>query len=68
MAVLGRLTVKLIEPIHVGQPYIVIAWPLDDEVKRWSGGSAIYTADGELCAYARGTWVRVDESFPGIKG
>lgn len=66
MAVLGRLTAKLIEPVRVGQPHIVVAWPLEDEDKRWNGGSAIFTADGTLCAYARGTWVRVDASFPGI--
>lgn len=67
MAVLGRLTAKLIEPVHVGQPHVVIGWPLEDGSKRWSGGSAIYTADGLLCALAHGTWVKVDASFPGMK-
>lgn len=66
LAVLGRLTAKIVAPIRVGKKHVVIGWPLDQEEKRWSGGSAIYSAQGELCAFARGTWVRIDESFPGL--
>ncbi len=57
VAVLGRLTAKILHPIEVGEPHIVVGWPIDREERKWHGGSAIYTADGELCAFARGTWV-----------
>lgn len=68
LAVLGRLAAKLVAPVRAGERHVVIGWPLEEEEKRWSGGSAIYSADGELCAFARGTWVRVKESFPGVAG
>ncbi|MGB0872126.1 MAG: hypothetical protein ACPGYP_03210 [Solirubrobacterales bacterium] len=57
VAVLGRLTAKILHPIEVGEPHIVVGWPIDSDERKWHGGSAIYTADGELRAFARGTWV-----------
>lgn len=56
-AVLGRLTAKLIKPVETGKRHIVIGWPLGADERKWHGGAAIYTEDGELCAYSRGTWV-----------
>lgn len=61
LAVLGRLTVKLVAPVMVGAPHVVIGWPLERHGRKWEGGSAIFTADGELCAFARGLWVEVKE-------
>lgn len=57
VAVLGRLTAKILQPIQVGEPHIVVGWPIDSAERKWHGGSAIYSADGELRAFARGTWV-----------
>ncbi|MDO8628975.1 MAG: hypothetical protein Q7R41_00645 [Phycisphaerales bacterium] len=65
-AVLGRLTAKIVAAIVVGKPHVVIGWPLEDDEKRWHGGSAIFTAGGELCAFARGTWVQIGRTFPGV--
>lgn len=65
-AVLGRLTSKLVSTVEVGRPHVVIAWPLGNDERKFQGGSAIFTADGELCAYAKGTWVRIAADHAGF--
>ncbi len=58
-AVLGRLTATLCRPLAVGAPYIVVGWPILQEGRKWDGGSAIFSATGELCAFARGRWIEL---------
>lgn len=58
-AVLGRLTATLRRPLQVGAPYIVVGWPIMQEGRKWDGGSAVFGAEGELCAFARGRWVQI---------
>lgn len=60
IAVLGRLTASLLRPVRVGAPHIVLGWPIGQEGRKWDGGSAVYTAQGELCAFARGRWVELN--------
>jgi hypothetical protein len=67
MAVLGKLTAKMFAPVEVDKPHIVIGWPIEAEGRKWHGGSAIYTADGDLCAYARGTWVVIPDDHAGFE-
>jgi hypothetical protein len=55
--VLGRLAARLFEPAPAAEPLISVAWPVETGERKSVGGSAIYTADGRLCAYSRGTWV-----------
>jgi hypothetical protein len=59
LAVLGRLTARLVAPVKVGVPHVVIGWPVGRDGRKWEGGSAIFTAEGELCAFARGLWVEL---------
>jgi hypothetical protein len=70
-AVLGRLTATLREPVQIGAEHIVIGWPIAQEGRKWDGGSAIFTAQGELCAFARGRWIELNEadyaSLPGAR-
>lgn len=65
-AVLGRLTAKLIDPVEVDEPHIVVAWPAGVDDRKFHGGSAIFSADGELCAFAKGTWVRIAADHAGF--
>jgi hypothetical protein len=58
-AVLGRLTATVCRSLPVGAPYIVVGWPIAQEGRKWDGGSAIFSADGELCAFARGRWIEL---------
>jgi hypothetical protein len=57
--VLGRLAAKLIAPVRGGEPCVVIGWPLGEEGRKLYAGSAIFSAEGELRAFARATWVRL---------
>jgi hypothetical protein len=66
-AVLGRLTAKLIAPVEINKPHVVIAWAAGSDERKFHGGSAIYTADGKLCAYGRGTWVRIADDHEEFK-
>lgn len=58
-ALLGRQTATLSAPVRVGAPHIVIAWPIGKDGRKWEGGSAVFSADGELCAFARGMWIEI---------
>lgn len=61
LAVLGRLTIKQVAKIRAGAPHVVIGWPVGRDGRKWEGGAAVYTADGELCAYSRGLWVELKQ-------
>lgn len=67
VAVLGRLTAKIVAPVEVDHEHVVIAWPVDAAERKFVGGSAIYTADGELRAYAHGTWINIDPDHAAFK-
>lgn len=67
VAVLGRLTAKILEPVQVDHEHIVIAWPIETSERKFRGGSAIFTADGELRAYGAGTWVNIDPEHASFK-
>lgn len=55
-------------PIVVGKPHVVSAWLIDREGRKSRGGSAIHTADGELCGVAEGLWIRLrDPSVVGAR-
>jgi hypothetical protein len=58
-AVLGRQTAKLVAPVRIGEPHMVIAWPIGKEGRKFEGGSAVFTQAGELCAYGRGLWIEI---------
>lgn len=58
-SVLGRQTVRLVAPVRVGEPHLVIAWPLGKDGRKFEGGAAVFTRAGELCAYGRGLWIEI---------
>jgi hypothetical protein len=56
--VLARLTADPgLAPIVAGEPHVVIAWRIDSDERKARGGSAIFTASGQLCAVAEGLWI-----------
>ena len=55
---LGRLAARLLAPVHGGEPHVVIGWPIAADGRKRFAGSAVFTADGELRACARSTWIR----------
>lgn len=62
MAVLGRLTARIVTPPRAGERYVVAGWPLGEDGRKMFSGTALYGADGKLYAAARAVWIRV-ESF-----
>lgn len=66
-AVLGRLAAKLLKPVEVNKPHVVIGWPIGADERKWHGGTAIYDADGDLKAFARATWVVIPGDHAGFK-
>lgn len=56
--VLGRLTGQLLAPIGIGEPQVVIAWPIRVDGRKRYGGAAIF-GDGELRAVAEALWIEV---------
>lgn len=57
--VLGELVGEVLGSVHVGQRYVVCAWPIGAEGKKYFAGTAIYSVDGELLARARATWIEI---------
>jgi hypothetical protein len=54
---LGRLSVRILEPPPGGVPLVVLGWPLAAEGRKRAAGSALVGADGRTLAYARSTWI-----------
>ena len=61
-AVLGRLAVDIRGDVRVGEPVVVLGWPVEDLPKKFVAASAVVDADGTTLAVARATWVRIDPS------
>lgn len=54
---LGRMTARVLRPVAVDADYVVIGWRQEVERKKHFAGTALFDADGALCAYARQTWI-----------
>jgi hypothetical protein len=55
--VLGRMNAELRRLPAEGEQCIVLAWPLGEDGRKLHAGTALYSADGELLALARQTWI-----------
>lgn len=58
--VLGRFAAVIDAPIIAGRPHIVGGWQIGHEGRKHYSGTAIWRADGTVCARARATWIEVD--------
>jgi len=64
-AVLGRLAVDVRRRPRSGEQLVVVGWAIEDLQKKFIAGSALQTADGEVLATGRATWVRVPLDWQG---
>jgi hypothetical protein len=55
--VLGRLTAWVARTPAPGEECVVAGWPLGEDGRKLFAGTAIHTAEGELLAAARATWI-----------
>ena len=60
LVLLGRLAARLIEPVQVSQRYVVIGWQLGSEGKKLYSGTALYSHNGTLHAFAKATWFKIE--------
>ncbi len=58
-AVLGRMCGATSLPLKAGEDAIIIAWELGAEGRKHYSASALFSQGGDLCAYARTTWIEV---------
>ncbi|MFD5888562.1 hypothetical protein ACFWHQ_21600 [Streptomyces sp. NPDC060334] len=57
-AVTAALTARLLRPVPVGGAGLIsYAWLLGGEGRKYTAGTALTTADGELCAVAEALWI-----------
>ncbi len=59
MALLGRLTVRILTPPRAGERYVVAGWPLGEDGRKLFSGTSLHGADGTLHAAARAVWIRI---------
>lgn len=54
---LGRMTARVIRPVYADRELVVIGWREHIEGRKHFAGTALFDERGELCAYARQTWI-----------
>lgn len=60
LALLGRLTGKVLAAPRTGEACVVLGWPVKLDGRKLHGGSAVVSEARGLLAYARATWIRVE--------
>jgi len=60
-ALLGRLTAAIDRLPEIGEPLVVIGWPIDADGRKSFAGSALASPDGEIFARGAATWIEIDE-------
>jgi hypothetical protein len=54
---LGRMAAQVDRLPAAGEPHVVLGWRVGADGRKRNAGSALFTADGELLARARSTWL-----------
>ncbi|MEU9146412.1 hotdog fold domain-containing protein [Streptomyces sp. NPDC048349] len=57
-AVTAALTARLLRPVPVGEGLVTYSWLLGSEGRKYTAGTALATASGDLCAFAEALWVQ----------
>ena len=54
---LGRMAARIDRLPEPGEPHVVLGWRVGEDWRKRYAGSALLTADGEVLARARSTWL-----------
>jgi hypothetical protein len=54
---LGRMAARVDRLPAVGEPHVVLGWRVSADGRKRCAGSALFTAEGEVLARARSTWL-----------
>jgi hypothetical protein len=55
----GRLSASIMGKVPVGEPAVVLGWPIESSGRKFVGGAAILSAGGEVLAVARAIWFEI---------
>ncbi len=55
---LGEFTAQVDRLVHVGERCVIVGWKIDGEGRKRRVGTALFDEVGNLCAWARGTWIQ----------
>ncbi len=55
--VLGRMAADVARVPEIGERCVVVSWPLGEDGRKLYAGTALYSANGELHAAAKATWI-----------
>lgn len=58
---LGELSLSQRRPVPGGEELVAYAWPLGSQGRKYHGGAAIASADGEVLAVSRSTWIALKQ-------
>jgi hypothetical protein len=61
VCMLGRLTAQFFASVEPGASYVAIGWPIDRDGRKLGAGTALFTADGELVAASKATWIELKD-------
>ncbi len=61
LALLGEFELSILSDVPGDTPLIIWSWPISENGRKLIGGSALATPDGELVAYAKGTWIELKQ-------
>ena len=50
---------RLEKLIYAGEKYVVMGWAQGREGRKSFCGTAIYDAEGKVCAVAKATWIQI---------
>lgn len=64
-AVTASLTARLLRPVPVGEGLVTYSWLLGSEGRKYTAGTALATATGDLCAFAEALWVQPRQAGQG---
>lgn len=59
LILLGRLAADLRHPGVAGFPYVVQAWPISRDGRKLNTASALFSAEGRLCAVGQAVWIEL---------
>jgi hypothetical protein len=57
LMLLGELTAHIDRCVHIDEPCMVIGWRIASSGRKHIAGTAVFDADGELCARAQAVWI-----------
>jgi len=61
-ALLGEMAAHIDRRVHTDEHCVVIGWEMSASGRKHEAGTALFDEDGELCAYARATWIEPQQT------